>query len=203
MLHQAHSYSHSSQLATPSTPLLSLMSTQTQNSPPATASALRGNREIQKLWGPFNSSSNDSVWFLSQPSPCCGQVKPVSKGLPERTDLAETSEFSSALQSFVLKLAPCPPWGESRGPGLTNLLQVNRWRGRPGETLLDTLHREQKGVTSQHQQPRLGFATFPQAAAKTPGFAHGSGATGIRSGCSQNTSTDITLQVHALLYAGA
>lgn len=37
MLHQAHSYSHSPHLATPSTPLLSLMSTQTHKSPPATA----------------------------------------------------------------------------------------------------------------------------------------------------------------------
>lgn len=54
---------------------------------------------------------------------------------------------------------------------------------------------EQRGTISQLRQPRLGFATFP------PGLGHGSGPTNIRSGCGQNSSIDITLQVQALLYS--
>lgn len=71
----------------------------------------------------------------SSPNPplVVGRIKPVSKGLPERTGhLAETSGFSSALplnvHSFALGLASYSPWGESRHPGLSDLLRENHWR---------------------------------------------------------------------------
>lgn len=183
---------------TPSTPLLSLpSSTHSQNTPPASISS-GGHKVTFRSPGDHSAAAlltlptlpavgRLSLFFEKEPGPCrdiCVLLCP-----PPQSTL-----FCSGVSSLF-------PKGESGDPQLSNLLLPSAAAREPlerktcgGLYLTDTLHHEQKGTISQGSSPGWALPRFSGEAAQTPGLGHGSSSASVRSGCSQNSSTDIRLR---------